>query len=283
MNTITLKLNNKQIEKLKHTFKENIISKEIPYVLFQLKLEGCTITAYTSNKVVFQGKDAHIYASSFKSDSFEDQAGSDEVGTGDYFGPITVCACIVRKKDIDLLKKYKVQDSKTLTDESILEIAPKLIKKLDYSILIVDNLKYNEIHKKYNMNQIKAKLHNQAYLNLKRKYILPNFIIIDQFTPKDNYFKYLDGEKEIIENIYFETKAEDKYISVACASIIARYYFLKKWEDMEKEYNFQFYKGAGEKVDKNAALFVKKYGIKNLKNVAKLHFKNSEKLKLYLD
>ena len=50
MNTITLTLTLKQIEKLKNTFKENIVDKEIPYVKFQFKLENCTITIYNSNK-----------------------------------------------------------------------------------------------------------------------------------------------------------------------------------------------------------------------------------------
>ena len=45
--------------------------------------------------------------------------GSDEVGTGDYFGPITVCAAYVRQDQIHLLKELGVQDSKNLNDEKI--------------------------------------------------------------------------------------------------------------------------------------------------------------------
>lgn len=282
MNTITLTLTLKQIEKLKNTFKENIVDKEIPYVKFQFKLENCTITIYNSNKVVFQGSDANIYASSFQNE-FINQAGSDEVGTGDYFGPVTVCACIVDKPSYEKIKDFKIQDSKALTDDFILEIAPKLMKILPYSLLIVDNNKYNEIHSKYNMNSIKALLHNQAYINLSKKYKLPNLIVVDQFTPKNNYYNYLKNEKDVIKTIHFETKAESKYISVACASIIARYAFLNKWEEMQTKYNFKFTKGASDKVDKDGASFVKLYGENQLKNVAKLHFKNTEKLKSYLD
>ena len=63
---ITLKLTEEQIQKLGDTFALNKTSKVPPYAYYQLKCEDCVITAYTSGKVVFQGKDAEIYSSSFQ-------------------------------------------------------------------------------------------------------------------------------------------------------------------------------------------------------------------------
>lgn len=40
--------------------------------------------------------------------------GSDEVGTGDFFGPMTVVAVYVDAKQIPLLKELGVKDSKKL-------------------------------------------------------------------------------------------------------------------------------------------------------------------------
>ena len=42
--------------------------------------------------------------------------GSDEVGNGSYFGPVTVCAAYVDKSMISKLKSLGVRDSKELTD-----------------------------------------------------------------------------------------------------------------------------------------------------------------------
>ena len=53
--------------------------------------------------------------------------GSDEVGTGDYFGPITVCATYVNSDQIGLLKELGVQDSKNLNDDKISAIAKQII------------------------------------------------------------------------------------------------------------------------------------------------------------
>lgn len=280
MAVITLKLDDKQINLLTKLYEEyqdpNI--KSI-YVQYLYRMQDCVISVYKSGKTVFQGQQADYYASVFTSkDSVSEHAGSDEVGTGDYYGPVCVCACIVHQKDEALLNKLAIRDSKALMDQQILEIAPKLMKALDYSLLILDNKKYNQIYGHNNLNVIKAKMHNQAYINLTKKYQLPTKIIIDQFTPEANYYRYLKDEPKIIDGITFETKAEDKYLAVACASMIARYGFLQALKNMEDHYEWIFPKGAGKAVDENAKAFVNKFGKDKLKLVAKLNFKNTTRV-----
>ena len=280
MNVISLTLNEQQIQKLVQTYQECLVKPSSPYISYQLKVENCVITIYTSKKVVFQGKDAEIYASSFQTISTQiyPQAGSDEVGTGDYFGPVCVCACIVQEKDKALLQKLHINDSKQIKDEDIRRIGKELIQVLPYSLCILDNKKYNEIHAQNNMNMIKAKLHNQCYLHLEKKAgKLPSFKVVDQFTFERSYYQYLNGQPTVIGNIHFETKAESKYDAVACASIIARYAFLQAWDVMEEKYKMTFIKGASDKVDANIVEFINKYGKDELHNVAKLHFQNTNK------
>ena len=133
--TISLSLDEEKINKMKEFYKENIYPNKNEFVSTLIKLDNVTITIYTSNKVVFQGKEAE-YESSLWGEVHEmiwkckkEHIGSDEVGTGDYFGPICVCASYVTKDDIDWLNSLGVNDSKTLTDERIIKIAPELIKK----------------------------------------------------------------------------------------------------------------------------------------------------------
>ncbi len=288
MPTYSLSCSQETIDKIKESFKEYQRTTKNPYIVFEAKAENCIISIYTSDKVVFQGKDAHIYASAFDPSILEEemaesdvfpQAGSDEVGTGDYFGCVCVCACLLDVENINLIKKYKIQDSKQCTDEQICEIAPHLMQAIPYSLLILDNKKYNEIHPFNNMNQIKAILHNQAYVHLKKKYgKLPSLCVVDQFTPFENYYRYLKNQPSVITNLHFETKAENKYPAVACASIIARYAFLKQWEKMEEKYEMSFTKGASSKCDEDGFYFVKRYGWQKLNEVAKIHFKNTDKI-----
>lgn len=288
-NTITLKLKLVQEEQLFKTFSE-FQTTPPQYAKWQLKPENCVITCYTSGKTVFQGKDANVYAAAFMQVQDEipntattnqyPQAGSDEVGTGDYFGPVCVCASYVTQDNVDFLIKLGVRDSKQMSDADMLKIGPLLMERIPHSLLIVPPQKYNRVHESNNLNAIKAKLHNQAYINLAKKIELPSFKIIDQFTPETSYYRYLKNEPQIIRGIHFETKAEDKYLSVAVGSIISRYGFLKTWEEIEKKYNMTLPKGSGDKVDIVAQAFVERYGFERLGEIAKLHFKNTEKIRV---
>lgn len=279
MSTISLKLNNQQIARLKTTFKNNICPNNNPYIDTFISRDDVTISIYKSGKVVFQGQEAHYYGSSFIETTQKAMAGSDEVGTGDFFGPIIVCAAIIQTSDYERLEALGIRDSKALNDEQIKKIVPTLLKDFAYSLLILDNSRYNEVNKTNNLNAIKAKMHNQAYLNLINKgYELPKAAYVDQFCPEDLYYRYLKDEKQVYHELTFETKAEDKYLAVALASCIARYAFLVKMEEMEMKYGFHFHKGASDLVDEDGRRFVEKFGKAKLKEVAKLNFKNTERI-----
>lgn len=294
MATKTVTMAKQEMFQLKQRYPRAEVRKTPPYALYQIKLSDCVITAYESGKVVFQGDGAEHHASGFvgvekkkktsstKSSSGNQdtypQCGSDEVGTGDYFGPITVCATCVTQEDVELLKGLGIQDSKAINDEVIRKLGPVLMERLPYSLLILNNAKYNAIHPTNNMVAIKSKLHNQAYVHLRKKMDgLPSFCIIDQFVQSSSYYRYIQHEQEIVKGIHFETKAENKYLSVACGSIIARYAFLKAFDAMCEQYDFQFLKGASSKVDQNIREFVKQHGEEALYQVAKLHFANTKK------
>lgn len=280
--TKTLTMTTQEMQMLKQRYPQAKQRKTPPYALYQIELSDCIITAYESGKVVFQGVGAPIHAMGDQKDNMKQaiypQCGSDEVGTGDYFGPISVCATYVAKKDIKTLQTLGIQDSKAIHDATIRQLGPKLMELLPHSLLLVDNAKYNAIHPTNNMVAIKSKLHNQAFVHLRNKMKgLPQFCIIDQFVQGTSYYRYLQNETDIVSGIHFETKAENKYLSVACGSIIARYAFLKAWDAMCEQYDFIFLKGASHKVDQNIREFVDLYGKDKLQYVAKLHFANTKK------
>lgn len=283
MATLTKTMTTQEIQELKKKLTPHIQKESRPdYTFYQIKTESMTVTAYTSGKVVFQGQDLEEIETPETTHKVYPQAGSDEVGTGDYFGPVVVAACIVSTEAAKTLSALKIQDSKQIRDTQIRKLAPAIKEVCPHSILIVQNSKYNQVHQHHNMVDIKCRLHNQAYVNLIHKgFILPDLIIIDQFVQKKSYYRYLQNEKEVVSNIHFETKAENKYLSVACASILARHAFLETWDAMEKAYNFTFEKGAGQSVDRCAQKFVQQFGYDNLYKIAKLHFKNTEKLKTF--
>ncbi len=275
--TKTLSLSAEQIADLKKQYHHASVQNANPYIDAQFKLEDCTITIYSSKKVVFQGAEAESMASIYTK-KLKAHAGSDEVGTGDYFGPVVVVACALTDEILDQVQDFHLMDSKVLKDEDIKKMAQKLKDIVPHSVLVVDNSTYNRIHDKHNMNAIKALLHNQAYLHLSKKVEIPSLAVVDQFTPENLYFKYIKDEKDIYRNLHFETKAESKYPAVACASILARAKFLEVMEKMNQHYDFDFPFGSGEKVDEAGIQFVHQRSLDKLKEVAKIHFKNTERI-----
>lgn len=288
-NTITLQLDKDKVSKMKSFYVENIVPTRSEFVNFAMKNNNLSITVYNSNKAVFQGKDAEYESTIWAGENLsqiwkydKDQIGSDEVGTGDYFGPICVCAAYIQKKDIKWLTDLGVNDSKKITDNKIIEMAPKLIKRIPYSQISLSNEKYNNLVEiGYNQAKIKAMLHNQVLYNLQKKIKNDKVLtVVDQFLTERKYFSYLEGNDNVVRNIHFETKAESKYPSVAAASIIARYSFLVKMNALSESLGATIPKGAGHEVDNFASDIANKHGFEKLNGYVKLHFVNTKKLNL---
>lgn len=305
--TITLKVSDKTKEQMIKYFEDLKRPNTPPYSVFQAIDGDSVVTLYESGKCVFQGKDADL-ASQFwvetekinsgkaittnsenkkKEDKIKidpkiynsTSIGSDEVGTGDYFGPIVVTATYVKKEDIPYLESLGIKDSKKLTDEKILQIVPIIKDKIKYSTVILSNREYNSKYKDgYNMNKLKAILHNKVLSNLKNEGLKYDYIVVDQFAEKYVYFSYLKESNNVVRDITFLTKGEDKCLAVACASIISRYIFIKEFAKIESEVGL-LPKGASSKVDECAKKIVDKYGFDKLNEIAKLNFKNTEKIK----
>ncbi|MFF2447780.1 ribonuclease HIII [Neobacillus sp. NPDC058068] len=207
--------------------------------------------------------------------------GSDEVGTGDFFGPITVVAAYVKKEHIPLLKELGVRDSKDLGDEKIVAIAKVIKDVVPFSLMTLKNDKYNQVQQAgWSQGKMKAVLHNQAILNVLGKISpeKPEVILIDQFVQASTYFQHLKNQKAIAkENVYFSTKAEGIHLAVAAASILARYAFIQYIDKLGEAAGFKIPKGAGAQVDVAAAKLIVNKGRDILPSFVKLHFANTDK------
>lgn len=303
--TITLKVSEKTKEQMIDFFFDLRRDKTPPYAVFQAIDGDTVVTLYESGKAVFQGKDADLSSdfwiatekiNSGKAETTNsndkkkeekrekiipiriNSIGSDEVGTGDYFGPIVVTASYVSRENIDFLLDLKVKDSKKLNDAQILKIVPEIIKRIPYKTYVLNNKDYNSYYKNYNMNQMKAILHNKVLYELKQNNYNCDYIVVDQFEPPKSYYNHLKGTTKKVNDIFFITKAEDQCLSVACSSLISRYIFLREMNKLSKELGITLPKGANPMVDEVGKQIVSKYGVDKLNDIAKLNFKNTDKI-----
>lgn len=309
---ITLKCSNKTKEMMTEFYLDTKREKTPQYAIFQADDGDTVVTLYESGKAVFQGNDADIASEYWietekinsgtaivtnsetkKKETITTEkksenniyhninsVGSDEVGTGDYFGPIVVTSCYVTKEDVSFLDELGVMDSKKITDDKILKIAPIIAKRIKYKSIILNNSDYNKFHNNnFNMNKIKAILHNKVlYQMIKEENPKYDYIIVDEFAKEHRYYEYIKESTEIQRNITFMTKAEDKCLSVACASIISRYLFLKEFDKISDSLHIPLPKGANQEVDKIGMEIVEKYGKEKLSEVAKLNFMNTNRI-----
>lgn len=295
---VVIKVNDEVKAKMIEYYKDKVRDKVIPYVVFQAQEEDTVITLYESGKCMFQGTSADVDAAMWGTildntkEKKEEQkkadakyyncsaVGSDEVGTGDYFGPIVVTACYVPKEEISFLESLGVGDSKKIDDSKILKIAPEIAKRIKYRSVILNNKEYNDKYTKdVNMNKIKAIMHNRVlYQLMQEEKPSIDYIIVDEFAREARYYEYLDGISTIQRNITFMTKAEDKNLAVACGSIISRYLFLKEFDKICDEIHIPLPKGAGKDVDSIGEEVVEKYGKDKLKEIAKFNFKNTDRI-----
>lgn len=169
-------------------------------------------------------------------------AGIDEVGRGPFAGPV-VTACVVLPKDFNILG---INDSKKLSEEKRKQLFFKIKENaLDISINmennnVIDNINILEATKK-------SMLKNIEYLKIK-----PDYLILDAVSLN-------------IDIPYISMpKADEKSISVAAASIIAkvtRDEYMKEMHNIYPQYNFDINKGYGTKQHIEA---LKKYGFCDL-------------------
>lgn len=299
----TIKLTKSDFKKLCAYYKAYQKQSSGAYIAFYAEVKDLKITAYSSTKdplhfkVTFSG--AHIESEAVKwSRSFVvnekesvskrqesqnfiyygPQYGSDEVGFGDFFGPLVVVAAYLDEQAYHELSSFIIKDSKKITDDYILSHVPLLINRVPHKVNIVDNLKFNDLTAKgYNMNKIKAMLHLHVLNLLKSEININATAFIDKFASEENFAKYTEGMKPI-NDLVMKEKGESLYPSVALASVLARYYFLVEMDKLSTKFKTKIPLGASHLVDEFAREFVKKHGLTVLNKIVKQNFANYRRL-----
>lgn len=271
METAKIKVTRAKAEEIADFYSAQVIEDPSrPYDYFQVTSpDGIQIRAYrTGNPDVFTvvftgGEKAVLEAQIFESDregievsgphSFSDvgeQIGSDEVGVGDFFGPMVVTAVYFLPSQLPTFERLGVRDSKKLTDARMEILGRKLCRTFKHVTVSCSARKLSDyVDRGYSNHWVLAKLHDLAQRKLIEKYGIPEDVVcyVDQFEAEYLYRRHA-GENMVTNPVIFATKGESRYPAVAVASVIARYEFLKLWDRMEKDLGVTIPKGASHEV-----------------------------------
>ncbi len=189
-----------------------------------IDFNGVQITFYSNLTILFKGYiDGELYTLLDIIIDKELYVGSDEVGVGESIGPMV--AAVVRFKSYEDKKKVIVngiKDSKKLNAAEVKEKAAFIKQHTEYYIVVLEPLKFNDVYKKLsNVKAINALLQNQLHKKFEgRGYIH----VTDQFVNERKYNEYIDNSdnEKFKGKLLLLTKAEEKYLEVSAAAIIAK-------------------------------------------------------------
>ncbi len=148
-----------------------------------------------------------------------DTLGLDEAGRGPVLGPLVVAGIVIPEKKEKIIERMGVKDSKRLTPNRRAVLYRKLTKMFDYETVVItaqdiDNLRARGV----NLNEIEKLAMKKIINNLRADRIIIDALDVKEGRLQDEISEYIGHSCEVIA----EHKADDTYLTVGAASIIAK-------------------------------------------------------------
>jgi ribonuclease HIII len=195
---------------------------------------------------------------------------------------LVVAGVLLNEEDAAYLKRIGVQDSKQLSDAEIKRLAAQIRERCGDKVAVlalspaVYNRKYEEFSgRRLNLNALLAWGHATVIEELLGRHSCMN-VLSDQFADERLLLGQLQERGRSVHLVQ-EPRAE-RHIAVAAASVIAREGFVTGLDELSKKYQCRLPKGAGPQVISAGKRFVAEKGKAELRDVAKLHFKTTERI-----
>ena len=183
--------------------------------------------------------------------------GIDEAGRGPVIGPLVIAGVIVekekRKELEEWFKNLGVKDSKKILPVRRERIYEELIQKVKYSVKVItpEEIDHTLLNTNSNLNWLEADYSIEIINELNAK----EAILDCPSTNPQKYSEYVQIKTPKIRLIV-EHKADDTYLLVGAASIIAKVTRDKLIENIKKEIKIDF--GSGYPSDPKTQEFLKK-------------------------
>ena len=296
--TYTIKLSDEQMTKLGGLLAARGWERfDVAYARFAFRNDAAkvNVTGYESRKLVVAGKGTEDFVTMtlepeitgaaklgydevLHPDWFEDHAGCDESGKGDFFGPLVAATVIATKPMIEGWRAAGAQDSKKITEARILELdklvrgTPGVVVKLIHAR---DMRQYKSLMGKRfrSQNQILAFQHARALQDALAEKKVP-WGLLDQFTEDPLVQRELTKLGVAGFELRMRTKAEEDPV-VAAASIVARAEYVRQMNTLSKRFGAKLQKGASAAVKAQAHAIIRRFGADGLRDYCKLHFRTA--------
>jgi ribonuclease HIII len=250
-----------------------------PYELLHIQDGDIDITVYKSGKVVHNNSIASQEIISLilkKERNYDFLLGSDEVGKGEWYGPLVTSAVALTPDDILKFRKLGVKDSKLLRKDALQKLAEVILRSnLVFKNVVLMPEKYNAMFQEFakegkSLNDLLAWAHVAAIKDVLERIPAKESrikIIIDKFDAEKTDLRLASAKIRQSNIEVIQSSTGDTEIPVSMASILAKNQFEELVTDLEEKSGINFRKTDPKSIDCNI-----------LPLVAKTHFKNISEL-----
>lgn len=270
----------------------------VPHALFCASKPGVRCTAYTSGKLTAQGKGVSEFVeftlepllgrfdlagsagkegderAEFAGDLEENlpRIGQDEAGKGDLFGPLCVAGVLIDRAQVQILRRLKIRDSKSIGDKPLRKLALEIRARCPVALNVFSPKLYNSLYARFqNLNRLLAWSHAQVFQRLSDETGC-RAVLIDQFANSSVLATAFKSFSLTAGQLEQRVRAESD-LAVACASIVARDAFLQWMEKTSEEIQFQLPRGAGPPARRAACELLQSRDREKAQLWIKWHFK----------
>lgn len=203
-----------------------------------------------------------------------DILGIDEAGRGSVLGPLVIAGVVIPDRKENILDNMGVKDSKKLTPERR-EVLSRKLKKMFvwdtvvYSARDIDSLRAKGV----NLNEIERKGMQELILKLDS-----DMVIVDAVDVKPERFQ--DRlERATKANVKAEHKADDRYIEVGAASIIAKHTRDEAIAELNRDFADVGGIGSGYPSDPTTKKFLSNYSYSEMPDFVRKSWSTVAKMK----
>jgi len=180
--------------------------------------------------------------------------GVDEAGRGCIIGPMVICAAAINPLDEYKMKELGVKDSKKLTPLQRERLYPKVAHMTKYATVKITAQELNVLMDKYSLNEIEAMkigaLIDQLGVHGATVYVDSPDNVPAKFARRIE--KYMKTKHKIVS----ANHADDLYLIVSAASIVAKVTRDREIEKIKKEVGIDF--NSGYTSDPTTQMYIKR-------------------------
>ena len=209
-----------------------------------------------------------------------DTLGLDEAGRGPVLGPMVMAGIVIPEKKEKIIERMGVKDSKRLTPNRRAVLYRKLTKMFDYETVVITAKDIDTLRAKgINLNQIEKLAMKKIISTLRADRIIIDALDVKEGRLQEEMEEYVGHTCEVIA----EHKADDNYLAVGAASIIAK----TKRDMIIEEINKQYIRstkdrdgiGSGYPSDPKTKNFLKKFKYDEMPDFVRRSWGTVQKIK----